>query len=446
MSGGVESGKMQDAPLRPNILLIITHDTGREIGPYGAGVETPNLDRLAAEGVCFTNAFCSAPQCSPSRASLLTGLIPTRHGLIGLTHRGFCLRPDAVTLPQTFAAAGYETHLFGLQHESPDPKWLGYNHVHRARSNSCRDVTPLVVDFLRNGTDKPFLAVVGFSETHRPFPEANEPLAADRPVPGFLPDAPEVRRDLADLYEAVRRVDESVGQIAEALESSCLAQSTLLMYTTDHGIAFPGAKGTLFDPGVGISLIARGPEPFQGGRKVSALVSNVDIMPTLLEWAGVTPPPGLDGHSLLPVLTGAADEVRDALWLELTYHAAYDPMRGLRTRRYKYIRSFEPSPWWLPPNVDEGYTKNWYRVNEPGVYTRPRPEEFLFDLHADPFEQNNLASDPGCQEILEHFRSILQERMEAFGDPLLNGPIPLPAGARTTPRDAWHPSGDDTGK
>lgn len=133
-----------------NIIVIITHDTGRHIAPYGAPVETPNLSRLASEGVLFTQAYTTAPQCSPSRASLLTGRVPTRHGLIGLTHRGFRLRADVPTLPQLLAGAGYQTHLFGFQHEASDPSTLGYGKVHKARSNSCRDVAPLVEQFLES--------------------------------------------------------------------------------------------------------------------------------------------------------------------------------------------------------------------------------------------------------------------------------------------------------
>src|SRR4051812_3256134 len=159
----------------PNVVVVITHDTGRHLGPYGRGVATPHLDRLAAEGVLFEQAFCAAPQCSPSRASLLTGLMPHRHGLIGLAHRGFSLKPAALkqTLPTILSGAGYATHLFGFQHEATDPYELGYQHVVQprptgSRPHLCRDVAPAAADFLSSGPAEPFFAMIGFEETHRP--------------------------------------------------------------------------------------------------------------------------------------------------------------------------------------------------------------------------------------------------------------------------------------
>jgi arylsulfatase A-like enzyme len=165
-----------------------------------------------------------------------------------------------------------------------------------------------------------------------------------------------------NLNEAVRRVDESVGQIVEALKKSRLWDNTLLIFTTDHGIAFPGAKATLFDPGIEIALIMHGPDEFSGGKVIDAMVSNADLMPTLCEVAGVEPPTDIDGKSLLPLVRGEVAKLHERIFVELTYHAAYDPMRGVRTERFKYIRSFADRPFWLPPNVDNGLTKDWYKT------------------------------------------------------------------------------------
>src|SRR5215207_9164946 len=168
----------------PNVVIVITHDTGRHLAAYGRRVATPSLDRLAAEGVLFEQAFSPAPQCSPSRASLLTGLMPHRHGLIGLAHRGFRLHPDALqrTLPRLLGDAGYRTHLFGFQHEVADPHDLGYQQIVQprptgSRPHLCRDVAPAAAEFLAGGPTEPFFAMVGFEETHRPF-EAVGPLGA----------------------------------------------------------------------------------------------------------------------------------------------------------------------------------------------------------------------------------------------------------------------------
>ncbi|MCS6860016.1 MAG: sulfatase [Abditibacteriales bacterium] len=443
------------SPQRPNILIVITHDTGRHLGCYGRGVETPHLDRLASEGVMFTQAFCTAPQCSPSRASLLTGRMPHRHGLIGLTHRGFRLTDGVPLLPALLAAAGYDTHLFGFQHEAPDAKELGYQHVHHAEGgHSCLRVTPLVLDFLAHAP-QPFLAMVGFAETHRQFPETDAPIE-DVKVPPFLPDASEIRRDVAGLNEAVRRVDSSVGEILDALQQHGLADNTLFLYTTDHGIAFPGAKATLFDPGIEIALLARGPSErsigfqppscpqdasaaLRGGKVINALVSNADLAPTILELCGVPIPPEMDGTSLLPLARGEVERVHECVFVEQTYHAAYDPMRGVRTERFKYIRSFAQRPWWLPPNVDNGYTKDWYRQHQPEVFQTPRRSELLYDLARDPLERQNVVDNTDYFAALTELRDVLERWMQETHDPLLHGDVLPPTGAKVTPSKVWGP-------
>ena len=433
--GGKAMGKN-----RPNILFIITHDTGRHLGCYGRGAPSPNLDKLAEEGVKFTQAFCTAPQCSPSRASVLTGLMPHRHGLIGLAHRGFRLRNNVPLLPKLLSQAGYSTHLFGLQHETAWDRVgeLGYQYVHRPDGLSCLKVTPLLLDFLSKEPPQPFFTSVGFTETHRPFPKL-EQTPPQVKVPPFLPDEPDVRHDVAELNEAVRRVDESVGQIVEALKKHHLWDNTLLIFTTDHGIAFPGAKATLFDLGIEIALIMHGPDEFNGGKVIDAMVSNADLMPTLCEVAGVEPPTDIDGKSLIPLVRGEVAKLHERIFVELTYHAAYDPMRGARTERFKYIRSFADRPLWLPPNVDNGLTKEWFRQHRPEAFQTPRPKEMLFDLHADPLERCNLADDPAYAGVLAKIRQWVEEWMAATDDPLRHGHVPPPLGARVTPARVWGP-------
>ena len=429
----------------PNVVIVITHDTGRHLGAYGRRVATPNLDRLAAEGVLFEQAFCTAPQCSPSRASLLTGLMPHRHGLIGLTHRGFRLHPDALrrTLPRLLGEAGYRTTLFGFQHEAADPHELGYQQVVQprpsgSRLHSCRDVAPAAAEFLAGGPTEPFFAMVGFEETHRPF-EPTDTSLADVDVPAFLPDTPVVRRDVADLEGEVREADAAVGQLLTALDRSGLADRTLFIYTTDHGIAFPGAKGTLFDPGIEVGLIARGPSGFGGGRRLPGLASNVDLLPTILELCGLTPPEDGNGVSLLPMVTGGVRDVRQEVFAELTYHTTYDPMRAIRTERHKYIRGFADRPLHLPAHVDASPTKDLLR--ERGFFEPRRPPEMLFDLAHDPLERINLAYDLAQASVRASLRDRLERWMRANDDPLLAGQVAAPAGATLTPVDAYGPEG-----
>lgn len=427
---------------QPNIVLIITHDTGRHLGCYERPVSTPNLNRLAEQGVLFRQAYCTAPQCSPSRASLITGRVPHRHGLVGLVNRGFQLAPDVPRLPALLAEAGYATHLFGLQHEARDARESGYQFVHEAATRSCHDVTPLVVDFFDHAPPRPFFAMVGFFETHRRFPDSAGPWD-DVKVPPYLPNEPEVRQDIADLNQSVRDVDEAVGASVAAVDRAGLADDTVIIYTTDHGIAFPGAKATTFDPGIEISLLARGPGVFSGGRTIDQMVLNADLFPTLLELAGATPPES-DGRSLLPLLRGDTDSHREFVVAEVNYHAAYDPVRAIRTTRYKYIRTFEPRSWWIGPNVDggermRGYTKDWYAHHEPELFSKPRPSELLFDLQADPLERNNLATAPEAQPIVAQMRERLQTWMQETFDPLLTGPVPRQPDTVVTPWDQWDP-------
>lgn len=422
---------------RPNILIVITHDTGRHLGCYGRGVETPNIDRFAEQGVKFTNAFCTAPQCSPSRGSLITGKMPHTNGLIGLTHRGFRLNPWVKTLPALLAQAGYSTHLFGFQHEAPDAHSLGYQHVSEKKGGfSCKRVAPLAIDFLTSAPKEPFFAMVGFSETHRKFPEVDE--APDGiAVPPYLPDHPDVSRDVAGLNILVRRVDDAFGAIADKLDKTGLSQRTLVVLTTDHGIAFPGAKATLFDPGVGIMFLARGGGNFSGGKVIDGLVSNMDITPTLLEITGVTVPDEVEGRSLLPLVSGTSDEIRDELFLELTFHAAFDPIRAVRTRRFKYIRNFADMPWYLSPNVDNSLTKSL--LYKEGIFDKPRPKEFLFNLESDPLERNNLIGEPDYEETHKKLRAKLNEWMQDTDDPLLAGTVEQPEGTKVTSPDSYNP-------
>jgi len=431
---------------QPNILVVITHDSGRRFGCYGTGVDTPHVDRLAEEGVCFTNTFCSAPQCSAARASAWTGLTPHRNGLIGLTHLGFRMRPDVPRLAGMLADAGYHTALFGFQHEEPDAHRMGYRQVERAegrQGHRIRNTLPLVTRFLESAPARPFYACVGFSETHRPYPGDHRPVDPESvTVPGWLPDEPVVRGDLAALDGMIRGVDSAVGEIDALLRKTGLADDTLLLYTTDHGIAFPRAKATLRDPGLGVALVARGPGAFDGGARIDRMTSTMDLTPTLLQFAGVDVPDELDGRSLLSLLADPNAPWRDHLFPEMTFHAAYDPMRGIRTERWKYIRSFADRPMMFLPNVDDSPTKTLFM--ERGEHRIERPAELLYDLGADPHERSNLSADPAHADVLAELRGRVQTWMEETDDPLLAGHVDPPQGAHVTGAGAVHPIEDDT--
>jgi len=412
---------------RPNVLQIICHDIGQHVGCLGAGLETPNIDALAAEGVLFDTYCCSAAQCSPSRGSIMTGRYPHNNGLVGLAHIGWELNEDERCLPHYLNDFGYQTHLFGLQHESARSERLGYQNIHKC-GNRAAQVGPAVAEWLkeyssgRGGT--PFYLNAGIAEPHRPY-EA-EGYQGDDPeevtLLPWLPDRPGIRADIADLNGLMYAVDDAVGAISGALEETGLENDTLLIFTTDHGLAMPRAKGTCYDPGLKTVLMMRLPGRYEGGRRESALLTNCDFLPTILEFVGAPAVANVEGRSFLGLLDRTAYEPNQFIYSEMTWHDKYNPMRSIRTEDYKYIRNFGERPLvYLPLDVWRGRAGQEMRDE---YYGSPRPEEELYDLKADPLEYNNLVGDPKYAQVLEDLRGRVQRWMEETDDPLLHGDVP----------------------
>jgi arylsulfatase A-like enzyme len=423
----------------PNIVYLHSHDTGRYVQPYGHPVPTPNIQRLADQGLLFRNAFCAAPSCSGSRACLLTGQWAHSNGMMGLAHRGFELNDYSEHIVHALRKGGYWSGLIGEQHLSRDPAILGYDRVVEIDTTHADTVAPAAQRLLRERPPEPFFLSVGFFETHREFFEPSSVRdALYSAPPGNLPDAPEVRRDLAAFKASARRLDQGVGAVLNALDELDLADDTLVVLTTDHGIPFPGAKATLTDRGIGVLLIVRGPGGFHGGRVSDALLSQIDLYPTLCELAGVEPPPFVQGRSILPAVRREVPEVNDAIFAELTYHAAYEPQRAIRTRRHKYIRRFGGRETPVLPNIDDGPAKDL--LVSQGYGDRRLPRESLHDLLFDPGEAENLAHDPAHAGILIELRERLDAWMRATDDPLLDGPVPAPPGAEINDPDGVSPS------
>jgi arylsulfatase A-like enzyme len=436
---------------RPNILYIHSHDTGRYIQPYGYPVPTPNLQRLAEEGVLFRQAFCAAPTCSPSRAALLTGQSAHSSGMLGLAHRGFSLNNVEQHLQHTLQMHGYFTVLAGLQHivNFSSRSWedIGYStgldeipaEDDLGREDRLSTAHLRAAAFLEDAPPEPFFLNVGFLETHRPFYDPNETDLATIQPPRPLPDAPETRQDMSAFIETARVFDNKVGTILEALEKSDLSKNTLVICTTDHGIPFPYMKCNLTDHGTGVMLILRDPHLFSGGRAIDAMVSHIDLFPTLCDYLGIEKPDWLQGQSLLPVLRGELKEVNEYLFGEVTFHAAYEPQRMVRTQRYKYIRRFDGREHPVLPNIDNGPSKTYLLKH--GLQNQPRPEELLFDLIHDPNETNNLVDDPNHRDILYRLRETLQNWMEQTDDPLLKEKvIPMPEDAIVNDPDSAEPN------
>jgi len=413
---------------RPNILLVIVHDLGAYLGCYGhRSVESPNLDRMAAEGVRFENHFATAAFCSPSRGAIFTGKHPHVNGLMGLTNLDWDLPEGHTTIAEALGAAGYETRLFGLQHEIKDATRLGFHHTwNRADGVMAEQVVPAVRNFLnrRKQDDAPFYARVGFFEVHRPY-RGYEPRNADTlDVPPFLEDTPGCRDDLARFHDCIRIMDAAVGEILATLYNSAVADNTLVIFTADHGIAFPRAKATLYDPGIRTTLLMRGPGEFSGGRTIPELISNVDLFPTLAELCGAETSDGLTGRSFLPLLRGESCEPNGAVFAGTNTSAA-DTKRCIRTKRYKYIRNCTEGPLlYLPTDIEISTT----RRDMGNDHLAPRPAVELYDLERDPDEMHNLAGDGAHAEIEERLAAELNAFQKATDDPVLRGPIARPSG------------------
>ena len=376
---------------KPNILYIHSHDTGRYLQPYGHAIPTPNLQRLAEQGVLFRRAYCAAPTCSPSRAALLTGQSPHSAGMLGLANRNFILGDFSQHIIHTLKPVGYTTALSGIQHLA------GTGPASRRSRNRLRpdsDDRPrskritAAVDFVKTAPDQPFWLTVGFFENHREFPLEHDVNPAYVQPPAGLPDTPRVRQDMANYIAMAQILDDKVGQVLRALDESGLRDNTLVIYTTDHGIAFPGMKCNLTDAGIGVALIMQGAGLFSGGRVVDAMVSHIDIFPTLCDLLAIEPPSWLQGHSILPLLRGDAESIRDEVFAEVTYHAAYEPKRAVRTERYKYIRRYDKRESPVLSNIDDGLAKS--ELLEAGYAEQTPAPEQLYDALLDPAEKINL--------------------------------------------------------
>ncbi|NOZ20691.1 MAG: sulfatase [Planctomycetes bacterium] len=411
----------------PNILLITVHDLGARLGCYGErSVPSPNLDAFAAEGVRFENHFATACYCSPSRGAIITGKPPHVNGLMGLVNLDWDLPASNRNLAKVLGDAGYETYLFGHQHEVKQVEQLGFKHLpDRSVGLSCEKVAPQVAEFLKgwNG-EQPFYARVGFVEVHRKYDKYEPDDPASVNVPPYMKDTPGAREDLAMFHGAIRTMDEAVGIILRALDESGRKENTIAVFTTDHGPAFPRAKATLYDPGIHTALLMRWPAGVEGSKVYSELLSNIDLMPTLLDAAGAPAPEDVQGRSFLPLLTGGDYAPNELIFAEKNTHPD-DIKRGIRTVRTKYIRNYHEGPMLkLPSDIEASLT----RRDMGDDHLRPRPPAELYDLEADPNETDNLAGRPEAAEIEKEMAARLQALLEETNDPVLHPPIPRPPG------------------
>jgi N-sulfoglucosamine sulfohydrolase len=427
-----------------NVLLIISDDQGLDLGAYGNKVvRTPNIDELARRGTLFTHAFATVSSCSPSRSVILTGLYSHSNGVYGLAHdvHNQHLLPWVRTLPQLLKAAGYRTGLVGKKHVVPDSS-LPFDAELAPEQPGNRDVAFMAAEaqrFMAADAKKPFFLVVGYSDPHRApqnfgntqdWPKVSRQRYAPSQVvvPPHLPDVPEVRQDLAHYYESLSRLDSGIGLMLEALRSAGQADDTLVIYLSDNGRAFPRAKTTLYDDGIHLPLIVAAPGAKKRGVRNEAMVSWIDIAPTILDWTDAPDPKEyeLPGRSLLPILAETLPTGWERIFASHGFHEIqqYYPIRALRTREHKYIVNLaHPLPF--PIAGDVASSPSWQAfARTPAVRTYlQRPREELYDLTNDPHETRNLAADAEQRDVLERMRAELEAFRRQTRDPWLPGQV-----------------------
>jgi arylsulfatase A-like enzyme len=341
--------------------------------------------------------------------------------------------------------AGYKSALAGVQHiadstvKGQGSEAIGYDELLESRERSSESFALSACTYLRREHDRPFFLSVGFPDTHRSFGEpgpGDDSLYSLPPAP--LPDTEAVRRDMAAFKTSARRYDDAVGHVLRTLREEGLEENTLVINTTDHGIPFPHMKCNLTDHGTGVMLIMRGPGGFAGGKVVDGMVSQIDIFPTICELLDIEAPERLQGRSFMSLVSGERDEVNDEVFSEVTYHAAYEPKRAVRTTRWKYIRRFDGRTRGVMPNCDDGLSKQ--ELLKYGFRERPVAGEQLYDLVFDPNEACNVAGSAEHADVLQDMRARLEAWMERTDDPLLKGDVPLPDGGVTTGVDELNPT------
>jgi len=421
----------EQPPARPNILLYVTDDHGtNDAGCYGNPlIRTPGLDLLAEEGTRFTYGFCTCSTCSPSRAVLLTGMYNHANGQYGLAHgrHHFASFAGVQSLPVMLADGGYRTASVGKYHVAPE---AAYHFAEYLPGGSPEQMADNCREFIQAGGNAPFFLYFCTSEPHRPFRrEGSVPVdPKDVIVPPYLPDTPECRDELAQYYGSVERADKGLLRLIAILRETGHWEDTVIVYVSDNGIAFPGAKTTLYEPGIHLPCVVRDPAQAQQGGVCNAMINWADITPTLLDFAGVKPEkPQYQGRSFRAALGQEHPEGWDATYASHTTHEVtmYYPMRVVRTRRYKLIWNLAhtleypfASDLWKSSTwqgvLERGDTQYGPRTVEAFLH-RPRFE--LYDLESDPLESKNLADNPQYAAVLAELKGKLKAFQERTKDP-----------------------------
>lgn len=414
-----------------NVLLYVVDDQGaNDAGFLGNPViRTPGLDQLAAEGTHMSHAFCTTPSCSASRSVILSGRYNHANGQYGHAHsyHHFKTFDYVKTLPKYLGESGYRTWSVGKFHVAP-PENYPFDKLIGVKAPV--QMAELSRELIEAESDDPFFLYFCTTEPHRPFRrEGSEPISPDDViVPSYLPDTPESREELAQYYMSVERADSGLLRLIEILKDAGHWDNTLIIYISDNGIAFPGAKTNMYEPGVRLPCVVRNPLLEETPTMSNAMITYADLTPTILDYAGVEfDSKDVHGRSFLSAIADASAEDRDEVFLSHTFHeiTMYYPVRVLRERRYKLIWNIAHG---LPfPFASDLYrSETWQGVLERGDthYAKREVDAYihraqfeLYDLENDPDEIHNLADSPEHADRIAQMKAKLKSYQKKTDDP-----------------------------
>lgn len=418
-------------PARPNLVIFISDDHSLlDSTVYGAkDVKTPNMQRLAAAGLVFDRAFVASPSCAPSRGALLTGLMPARNGAEPNHSKP---RAELKKLPAYLQELGYEVVAFGKVSHYQHTGDYGFDHFAHDKFHEDIAISAGIEWLKARKSDKPLCIFYGTNWPHVPWPnDAASFKPSDVVVPVTHIDTPKTREARAKYYAAVQKMDTELGDVYDAARAVLGADNTFFLTTSDHGAQWPFGKWNCYDAGIRTPMIAVWPGRIAAGARTSAMVSWIDILPTLVDLAGGAAPAGIDGKSFAGVLRGERKEHRDRIFTTHSGDGRMNvyPTRSVRTADWKYIRNLHPEYYYtthvdLAQAVDgPGYFRSWEEKarTDPAAaaivkHYHERPAEELYDLTADPLEQRNLASNPAQAARLASLRAEVDAWMKEAGD------------------------------
>ena len=415
---------------RPNLVVFVSDDHSLlDSSVYGStDVKTPNMERLAKAGLTFDRAFVASPSCAPSRGAMLTGLMPARNGAEPNHSKP---RAEIKKLPAYLQAQGYEVVAFGKVSHYQHTADYGFDHFAHDKFHEDVAVSAAIAWLKARRSSKPLALFVGTNWPHVPWPQQAEGYTADAVrVPANQVDTPVTRDMRVRYYAAIGRMDTELGEVFDAA-NAVLGANTFFLTTSDHGAQWPFGKWTLYDNGIRTPMIAVWPGHIKAGARTEAMVSWIDLLPTLVELAGGPAPQEIDGRSFAGVVRGDTNTHRDRIFTTHSGDGRFNiyPTRSVRTADWKYIRNLHPE-YYYTTHVDvaraedgAAYFKSWVEKAKTDAHAafvvaryHTRPAEEMYDLRADPLEMKNLAADPSQAARLAALRGEVDAWMKASGD------------------------------